>query len=135
MADYFEWLDTYSVGVHDLDEAHKNLIRIINSFVTASMESKPLDQLTDLLFDLIRYTRYHFRDEEELMKETGYELFENHRDLHDDLVDQLLNFTKEFFHGNIGQSKITEFLMDWLLTHILEEDKKYTEHFRELGIH
>ncbi|MEE8433895.1 MAG: hemerythrin, partial [bacterium] len=62
MADYFEWQDSYSVGVQVFDDAHKDLIGIINRVVTACMENKPLNQMTDLLIDLIRYTRYHFRD-------------------------------------------------------------------------
>ncbi|MEE8435240.1 MAG: bacteriohemerythrin [bacterium] len=135
MADYFEWLDSYSVGVRTFDDAHKNLIGIINRVVTDCMENKPLSQMTDLLIDLIRYTRYHFRNEEELMKETGFDLFEQHQAHHDKLFDQVLQFTDDTFHGRIDKSEITQFLMDWLITHILEEDMKYKEHFGKLGIH
>ncbi len=135
MPDYFEWQDSYSVGVREFDDAHKKLLGITNSFVTASMEGKPMDQLTNQLIDLIRYTRHHFRDEEELLKETGYELFEEQKALHDTLVDQVLDFTDDFFHGRIERQKITEFMMSWLLSHILEEDMKYKEHFANLDIH
>lgn len=135
MADYFEWLDSYSVGVRTFDDAHKNLIGITNKVVTACMEKKPLDQITDLLIDLIRYTRHHFRDEEELMRETGYDLLKQHQALHDTLFDQVLQFTDDIFHGRVEKSEISQFLMDWLITHILEEDMKYKEHFGNLGIH
>ena len=135
MPDYFEWQDSYSVGVSAFDDAHKKLLGITNDFVNASMEGKPLDHLTDLLIELIRYTRYHFRDEEELLKETGYALFEEQKAQHDDLFDQVLRFTDDFFHGRIEKTKITEFLMSWLLSHILEEDMRYKEHFEKLGMH
>lgn len=135
MPDYIEWLDSYSVGVRAFDDAHKMLLGITNSFVIACMENKPLDQLTLLLIELIRYTRNHFRDEEELLKETGYELFEEQRALHDILVDQVLDFTDDFFNGRIEKPNITEFMMSWFLGHILEEDMKYKEHFAKLDIH
>lgn len=134
MSSYFEWLDSYSVGVRTFDESHKNLVEIVNKFVTATLEHKPLEDLTDLLTILIRYTRHHFRDEEDLMKETGYDLFEEHRKQHDVLFDQVLNFTGDFFHGRIERSKFAEFVIYWLVTHILEEDMKYKEHFERLGI-
>ncbi len=135
MADYFEWQDSYSVGVRKFDDAHKKLLGITNNFVNACMDNMPLEDLTDLLTDLIRYTHYHFRDEEDLMKETGYTLFNKHRAQHDDLFDQVLKFTDDFFHMRIEKPKITEFMMSWLLAHILEEDMKYKEHFAKLGIH
>lgn len=132
MPDYIEWLESYSVGVRAFDDAHKKLLDLTNSFMTASMENKPLDQLTILLIDLIRYTHHHFRDEEELLKETGYELFEEQRALHDILFDQVLDFTDDFFNGRIEKLEITEFMMSWFLGHILEEDMKYKEHFAKL---
>ncbi len=135
MPNYFDWQESYSVGVRAFDDAHKNLVGISNDFVTACMENKPPDQLTDLLIELTRYTRYHFRDEEELLKETRYDLFEQHRAQHDVLFDRVLEFTDDFFHGRFEKPKITEFMMSWLLTHILEEDMKYREHFAKRGIH
>lgn len=134
MASYFEWQESYSVGVREFDDAHKKLLGITNDFVTASMEGKPLVQLTDLLIELIRYTRYHFRDEEELLKETDYDRLEEQKAQHDDLFDRVLKFTYDFFHGRIEQPSITEFMMSWLLSHILEEDMKYKEHFAKLGM-
>lgn len=134
MADYFEWLESYSVGVRAFDDAHKNLIGITNKVVTASMENRPLDQITDLLIELIRYTRHHFRDEEELLKETGYDLIEEHKGHHDRLFDQVLQFTDDTFHGRVEESDLSQFLMDWLITHILEEDMKYKEYLGKLGI-
>ncbi len=135
MSDYIVWLESYSVGVRAFDDAHKKLLGITNSFVTACMEGKPLERLTDLLIELIRYTRYHFRDEEELLKETDYDRLEEQKAQHDDLFDQVLKFTGDFLHGRIEKTKITEFMMAWLLSHILEEDMKYKEHFAKLGIH
>ncbi len=134
MAQYFEWMDTYSVGVKQFDDAHKRLIAIINGFCTACMENKPLEELTDQLIELIRYARHHFREEEEWMLATEYPLHAEHRSRHDFLFDQVLEFTQKFFHGHLEKSEITEFLMDWLLSHILGEDMKYRAHSEQTGI-
>lgn len=133
MAEYFEWQDSYSVGVREFDDAHKKLLGITNELATACMEGKPLEQLTDLLLEVIRYTRFHFRDEEDMLRDTGFELLKEHRAEHDALFDQVLTFADDFFHGRFDKTKITEFMISWLLSHILEEDMKYKEHFAKLA--
>ena len=134
MPDYFEWMDSYSVGVRAFDDSHKKLIAITNDLVAVCVENKPMDRVTEHLIELIRYTRHHFRDEEDLMKDTGFDLFEEHRKEHDVLFDRVLKFTDDLFHQRIDRSAIAEFMMDWLLTHIMEEDMAYKEHFAKLGI-
>lgn len=133
MAKYFEWIDSYSLGVKRFDDAHKRLIAIINGFCTASIENKPFEELTEQLIALIRYARHHFREEEDWMKSTDYPLFAEHRARHDSLFDQVLGFTQDFLHGRLDKSQLTEFLIDWLLSHILGEDMKYRAHHEQVG--
>lgn len=135
MPDYFEWQPSYSVGVDLFDNSHKRLLDITNRFVAATMEHRPLEEVTNLLLDLVRYTRYHFRDEEELMKETGYDGYLEHRRRHDELTDRLLSYVGQYITGTLDLTSISEFMMDWLITHILEEDMKYAEHFARVGVH
>lgn len=134
MTDYFEWQPSYSVGVELFDDSHKQLLHITNHFVSATMERRPMEEVTSLLLDLVRYTRFHFRDEEDLMKETGYAQFAEHRKQHDELTDRLLAYVGEYITGNLDLINMAEFMMDWLITHILEEDMQYAQHFARAGI-
>ena len=134
MPSYFEYMETYSVGVRTFDEAHKRLIGLANDIIAGCMEDSPTERVTRNLIELIRYTRHHFRDEEDLMRDTGFDGFEEHRLAHDALFEKVLKFTDDLIHQRLEKLAVAEFMMDWLLTHILEEDMRYKDHFARLGI-
>ena len=134
MSDYFEWMDSYSVGVPALDEAHKQLMAITNDIIAACMEHKSMDLVTYDFIELLRYTRRHFSQEEDMMRDSGFDEFEDHRRTHDALFDRILKFMDDVIHNRIDRAAVAEFMMDWLLTHILETDMRYKEHFAESGI-
>jgi hemerythrin len=88
-----------------------------------------------LLSDLINYTLTHFRTEERYMQQTGYPLYAEHRNEHQQLTEQVVELNRRF---DAGQTTITaetmDFLKDWLQNHILGTDKRYGRFFVEHGI-
>jgi len=49
-----------------------------------------------------------------------------HRQLHTVFVDHIRNFAKEYNAGAAGLSQeIVQFLRDWTINHILQEDGKF----------
>lgn len=121
-----EWEDRFSVGIAEMDEQHKRLVGLLNTFNQALSEGRGKAALYDVLMSLIEYTKQHFRDEEALMEAKGYPGLEEHRQEHKELTGQVVDFAREF---NAGNKTITiglmHFLRDWLVNHIMGEDKKY----------
>lgn len=124
-----EWNDTLSVGVTKFDNQHKNLIKIINDLNDAMRVGKGKDVMTNILNELINYTRFHFQSEEEAMEAANFPQLDDHKYEHGILTEQVMEFYREF---NAGKKMITiqvmQFLKDWLNKHILGSDKLYTKY-------
>ncbi|MCP4673484.1 MAG: hemerythrin family protein, partial [Desulfobacula sp.] len=88
-----------------------------------------------ILTRLADYTVYHFQNEENLFEEHQYPGRDAHKQYHDKLVGQVLEFKNEFEEGRAALSMdLMQFLTDWLRDHIMVTDKSYAPFFKEKGI-
>lgn len=130
-----EWSEKYAVGVDRFDSEHKRLIALINDLNTAMAESRGKEEIGRTLSELVDYTKIHFGGEESLMRDHHYPGYNAHKEEHDKLTAQVLEFEREFEAGSMALSfKIMRFLRDWLGGHIQVTDKKYGPFFNERGI-
>lgn len=72
------WNDNFSVGVKAFDEHHHRLFDLLNGLLTA-VENGTADEgkLVAALKELIDYTDYHFKAEEDLLRKNGYQGFQS----------------------------------------------------------
>ena len=120
------WDGKFSVSNEEIDSQHKNLVKLINDLFDSMRIGKSKDVLEDILTELIEYTDYHFKSEEEAMKKGSYPELPAHIKIHESFVKKILEFKKDLDEGNVYISlEIINFLKDWILDHILREDKKY----------
>ncbi len=127
-----KWRDSYSVGVEKFDEEHKLLVGLINELFEVVRDKKNVDSLQDAIAKLIEYTRMHFADEEEAMEEMAYPYLEEHREIHANLLQQVLEFQEELRSEKEElRTDFYKFLREWLMNHILEEDMKYSTYLSE----
>lgn len=120
-----EWDDTYSIGIDELDNHHRNLIQLLNRSYFLILQGSDLTELSLLLGELIKYAQYHFAAEEELMRQHQYTHLDRHVSEHYSFTDKLLSFTQEMADGKRCLSiEIFEFIRNWLLDHILKIDSE-----------
>ncbi len=129
-----EWDESFSVGNAELDEQHKQWINIYNELNESLMDSQKnnIESATsDALQAMLDYAKYHFAAEEEYMEKVGYTELAMHKRLHKDFYNKLCQYNRDILAGNMVLSAtiMTE-LLDWLLNHLLIEDKKVC-HFVE----
>ena len=74
----FEWSEKHSVGCPDVDDEHKALFRIAQELYDAIHEGTARAELTSLFDRLASYTRFHFANEEALMRKTGALDYDQH---------------------------------------------------------
>lgn len=133
--EYLHWEDAYSVNVSEIDAQHKKLIGLINEMYDAAKVGRGTGILGTVLKELVDYTVYHFRTEEELFRQYGYPEFENHKKQHDDLTQNARNLKKEFDDGNnLITVELMRLLSRWLNVHVLEEDKKFGIFLNSKGV-
>ena len=133
MDDTFRWDEAYSVGVDELDSDHKRLLSLGNAVIDASTKGQEQEALSELLVALEEESSGHFVREEALMQQTDYPLLADHHAKHDRLTAELQLFIRQYEVGHIDSKKLAKFLIDWLVHHIVEEDRKFQKHYSQLG--
>lgn len=129
-----KWENRYSVKIAKFDEQHQQLVGMINQLYEAMKVGKGQLELGKILEDLVDYTRKHFASEEALMLKHGYPNYTQHKTSHDRLTQQVIEFKNQYHEGKIGLSiQMMNFLKEWLVNHILDEDKDYSNFFQAKG--
>ena len=124
-----EWKKEYDIGIDSIDTQHRKLVDTISRLeacITTDAQNKEMGRALKFL---VEYTHTHFSDEESYMQKVSYPAFERQKTLHKEftqrLVDVLLKLKNE---GIIQPQELIDFLMDWWVNHILDEDKKIALH-------
>ena len=122
----FTWNDKYSIGSDVIDSQHKKLFDILNRLFDICVGKNDVDTVEKVMEELVSYTDYHFKYEEKHMREAGYKDLDQHIVEHNYFTNEI-NFTKRRQEQNISNSdsKLVEFLSNWLIQHVTEEDRKY----------
>lgn len=128
----FKWSDDYTVGVTEIDEQHKELVKLLNDLHQAIHERHGSDASRKILNELAEYTRVHFAVEESLMRITHYPDFENHKKIHEALIQQVVELQNKLDSGTAKISfELLHFLKHWLMHHIVESDKTFGNYFTQ----
>lgn len=129
-----KWEDRYSVKISKFDLQHQQLVSMINQLYEAMKIGKGQVELGKILEELVDYTRKHFSSEEALMLKHAYPKYAEHKTSHDRLTQQVIEFKNQYNEGKIGLSiQMMNFLKEWLVNHILDEDKAYSHFFQAKG--
>jgi len=88
----------------------------------------------ELFEKLHEYVNHHFKLEEKYMEVTGYPDMDRHVRLHNIFVEKIekmeqsKNILKEGFQNEEFRHKVSDFLHDWLMKHLLGIDKELEAH-------
>lgn len=130
-----EWSEDFSVKVSLMDDEHKVLFNLINDLNNAMINGESANNISQILMELINYTEYHFKHEEDMLKKIGYPSVGEQEKYHKIFVDKMKEFKKELESGEVLLSvKIIDFLKDWLVSHIVNIDTKYSGFANNNGV-
>ncbi|MBC8267998.1 MAG: hemerythrin family protein [Rhodospirillaceae bacterium] len=119
-----EWRDSLSVGNDFIDDDHKKLFVLINQYEIAVQQKNPVI-LEDAFNGLVEYAHSHFEREQNLMEAVHYPDRRAHADQHTILIDSMDDFHKSLTkEKSIDIGKVSKFLHDWLIDHVINEDMK-----------
>lgn len=130
----FVWTDKLELGVHAMDDEHKILIDFINELVStleAQYVRKNKSQLILAFNNLAEYCTEHFAHEEKFMQEIKYPLYESHKKIHENLLEQVKLYGLDIEHERLDDHKLVSFLRNWLISHIMGVDMQYAGHYKE----
>lgn len=125
-----EWIDKYKTGIELIDKQHKELFRLFNRIYELYNNEfiiDKYDQIITAIEELKSYTKYHFEAEEEYMVSIRYKKFFQHKLKHEELINKIdsidYNIIDEDQQNHLLE--LMKFLTEWLVQHVLIEDKQY----------
>lgn len=117
-----KWQTYYDLGIESIDAQHKTLVQMI----TQLEEAKDRSTIELVFKELADYIDIHFEYEEQLLKISEYAGYIEHIKHHKALVEKIVELRSEFLSNPTFKIyELTDFLVDWLNSHILTEDIKY----------
>ncbi|MCP5078855.1 MAG: bacteriohemerythrin [Psychromonas sp.] len=131
----FDWDDSYSLGIAEIDRQHQRLMALANEFNRTILTGAVAGTIERVLSGMIEYSLSHFQYEESLMEKYAYKDLANHKAEHQKLEKQVLQFQHRFECGEDISQDFSEFLKDWLLRHIKGMDQECCEHLKRCGVH
>ncbi|NOR19863.1 MAG: bacteriohemerythrin [Xanthomonadales bacterium] len=120
-----EWKPEYSVGNASIDHEHEHMIDQINTLYDKL--SDPLDAATveAVLGEIHADISAHFALEERLMREARYFEYKDHKQDHEDLLDQIHDLMDSFYQDpEAGQELLKSQLSDWFGRHFSSFDAR-----------
>jgi hemerythrin len=85
-----------------------------------------MDGLPRMLEQLEEYTKVHFATEESMLRQCGYDRYEEHKDRHDWMVQKTIELRVNYRVRNENlSSEMLSLLKDWWIGHIQKIDRQY----------
>jgi hemerythrin len=125
----FSWQDSYNLNIKKIDDQHQRLVEFINRLDRSLPQGLVNREVGKVLIALVDYAQHHFSEEEQLMKEAGYPGLEKHKQLHLELLHRIAVKLQNLKRGNnITVPELTNFIKQWVIDHIIKEDRLFGEY-------
>lgn len=132
---FLEWNDKYSVNVKEIDKQHQEIFKITNKLLNSIADGKGDEIVGDILQNLTDYIATHFRTEEYYFDKFNYPKSYSHKEEHEAFAQKVSEFKKSFEKGRKTlYIDVTNFILNWLMSHVLLSDKEYVKFFNEKGL-
>ncbi|MBN2781780.1 MAG: hemerythrin family protein [Campylobacterales bacterium] len=123
-----EWSESLKLGIVVIDYQHRKIINIINELIDEMLSSCDIESILSMGDDLVEAVLHHLDYEEKILKEISYDDYDTHKEIHNQYIKQTNYFYEKIRHGDISSiGEFIEFLKDWWVYHITNEDIKYKD--------
>ena len=130
-----KWTDSFSVGVALFDEQHRRLIDMLNKMIKDPAAATRSETVSDVLTDMTNYAQEHFKSEEDLMAAHHYPYLEEHMLEHHGFREKVALLCMATVEGQPSvPHELLEYLQQWLIRHILQEDMAFKPFFEQIGV-
>lgn len=124
----FPWTDNFETGIIEVDSQHRRLVDLINELATLTTRDTDKEDINRILSELTHYTDYHFSCEEKVWAEylTADASYAEHQLTHQMFLEKVTALKGRVTPdtGREVLEDVLQFLISWLLYHILDTDKQ-----------
>jgi hemerythrin len=129
------WRDEYSVNIQRIDNHHRRLLDMSNRLIEAVRHGRGQTEMAEALDFLMGYAMYHFSEEEMLLERYGYPEQAGHAGKHKRLLAQVRELEERLSTSGMDATELLSFLHDWIVNHILVEDRRFATFINQKGVY
>ena len=120
-----KWKSTYSLGIPSVDFEHRQMIEMINKVYASLGDDADPNEIGSALEDIYAGIASHFALEERHMREARYAEFKEHKDEHEELLDQIRDMMDDFDQDPESSREILQdSLSSWFGKHFASFDAR-----------
>ena len=120
-----QWKPSYALGIPSIDTEHREMIRVINAVYEQLENNHDPDQVQAVLGDIHAQIAAHFALEERIMRAANYSEFVQHKDSHEELLDQIRDLMDSYAADpETGKDLLQSRLADWFAVHFATFDAR-----------
>ncbi len=123
-----DWSEKIAFGLPGIDAQHKQLFDLAATFTGNGDQIRVIKTLAILN----EYIRVHFKDEEDMLAESGYPDLEKHRQLHASFREMIAKLLKNARSMTLDEvaDEVHQLINGWFYNHILAFDADYVPHVK-----
>ena len=125
-------------GLTEIDEQHQEIFKRANKLIEVNKSDLGREagykEAINLLEFLDDYIKNHFREEEKLQRKYDYPNYAEHKEVHDKLIKEteaMIDKFKQREKSLANLSELNRFILNWLVGHIDNEDRKVAKHIKK----
>lgn len=126
---HLKWSFNLSTTMAELEDAHRELEDLYDRILSACESDSNGASIRQRIRSFLTYARWHFLEEENLMRDVGYSSFGDHKADHQRLLRDAEEFVESF--GGVLRSEdspaIVSFFKYWLTAHMASADSGLIE--------
>jgi len=120
------WKNEWESGNKEIDDQHKNILKLGDKLIAMSISEADNEEIVRYFDMLLEDISIHFNYEEKLLADLGYMQYEEHADIHKELIVKAKYLRNQYLSGEIKPTDLFSFIVsDIILGHMLTEDVKF----------
>ncbi|GAB7078939.1 hypothetical protein JCM14635_06120 [Megalodesulfovibrio paquesii] len=117
------WNDKYSSGNRCIDEQHMYLLALTNDILKHAFSDQDPAVLTQRIENLLQHVEQHFKNEEVILNEVGYQNLDGHIAEHDRLLKRCKSLIHEHSNQPIPTVDLLQYIVhDLVMLHMFRDD-------------
>ncbi len=121
------WTTNCRMGFEEVDSQHRLLYAIANELLEIENPASQEQEIKYLLRHLRFYIDSHFKSEEELMAKHNYPGLPTHIQKHEKIIGEMKEALTNSKSLTQLKSQLEDLLIGWIQSHILIEDKRFSD--------
>lgn len=96
------WQSEFETGIASVDFEHREMVELLNQLYAELDHEPDNDAVEDFLGEVFANIAAHFALEEKIMRDTGYDEYQLHKDDHEKLLDGIRDIMDDHHAGEFG---------------------------------